>query len=270
MPKQGARPPVIVITGGSSGIGKAIAIKYASSRECKLVLAARSKEPLKEVALECRKYIQDVAVIPTDVSKEQDCKFLIEETVRLFQHIDILVLNAGVSMHMPFEELKDLSIFHRLMQINYFGYVQCTFYALPYLRRSNLSPRIVVVSSLSGETGVPLRSGYCASKFAVNGFFSALRMELDKRVGVTVVSPGYVETNIRQNSFGPKEFAPDSKMMSAERCAELIVDAADQGKTKVVLTISGKLAVALRPFFPELVDSVVKKKAYSKQHKSAL
>lgn len=262
--------PVIVITGASSGIGEAIALYYASTRICRLVLAARSIEKLKKVALKCRKLGCEVAVVPTDVSKAKHCKILIKETIRIFNRLDILVLNAGVSMHMAFEEIKDLEIFRKLMDTNYFGYVYCTHYALPYLKKS-AQPRIIVVGSLSGETGVPLRTGYCASKFAVNGFFEALRIEIGSVVPITVVAPGYVATNIREAAFGPKDFSPDAHMMSPERCAELIVDAADKGKRKVVLTLSGKLACAVRPFFPQVVDGLVRRRAYDKQHfKSAL
>jgi len=232
----------------------------------RLVLAARSRDKLKKVALKCRNFGCEVAIVPTDVSKPKQCKALISETVRIFNRLDYLVLNAGVSMHIAFEDLKDLEIFHKLMDTNYFGYVYTTHFALPYLRKSP-HPRIVVISSLSGETGVPLRTGYCASKFAVNGFFEALRTELGSSVPITIVSPGYVDTEIRQNSYGPKEFKPATvgRMMAAKRCADLIVDAADQGKRKVVLTLSGKLVYAFRPFVPELVDMMVKRQAHQKK-----
>eukprot|EP01089_Gocevia_fonbrunei_P005497 TRINITY_DN15953_c0_g1_i1.p1 TRINITY_DN15953_c0_g1~~TRINITY_DN15953_c0_g1_i1.p1 ORF type:complete len:260 (-),score=38.83 TRINITY_DN15953_c0_g1_i1:82-861(-) len=253
-------PQVIIITGASSGIGEAMAYRYASSRMCRLVLAARSVEKLNQIANKCRKLGVEVAVVQTDVGKPEQCKKLITETLRIFKQIDMLVLNAGVSMHILFEELEDLSIFHKLMDINYFGYVYCTHYALPHLRNSP-DPQIVVVASLSGETGVPLRTGYCASKFAVNGFFHSLQTEIGDELPITIVSPGYVDTDIRSHSFGPDDFKPNSKMMTSDRCAELIIDAADKRKKKVVLTLSGKLAYILRPVMPGLLDNIVKKKS---------
>jgi len=150
------------------------------------------------------------------------------------------------------------------METNYFGYVYCTHYALPHLRKSK-KPRIIVISSLSAEIGVPLRTGYCASKFAVNGFFDSLRMELGPSMPITLIEPGYVQTNIRNAAFGAKDFEPDAAMISPERCAEMIMDAADQGKKKVILTLSGRLAVSFRPFFPDIVDNAVRKRALARQ-----
>lgn len=185
---------------------------------------------------------------------------MVEEAVARFGGIDTLVLNAGRSMHVGFEELRDTRIFHGLMAVNYFGYVYATFYALPHLRRSR-APSIVVIGSLSGETGVPLRTAYCGSKFAINGFFEALRCEIGDSVPITIVSPNYVDTEIRRNGFGPEHFRPVKHMMTADEAADIVLHAQELRKRKVVMTLSGRLAVALKPFLPQLVDHVVKRKA---------
>jgi len=160
-----------------------------------------------------------VLIVPTDVSMQTQCKNLIDETIKAFGKLDILVLNAGVSLHSLFEDVQDLKQFHSLMNVNYFGYLYCTYYALPHLKRSR--GNIGVVCSLSGEIGLPLRTGYCASKFAVRGFFESLRTELPAdSVHITIISPGSVRTNMREHSLQTSdniEFnEPDSKKMPAD------------------------------------------------------
>jgi len=204
--------------------------------------------------------------LKTDVSSATDCKSLIDQTIATFGKIDSLVLNAGIAAHQPFADTS-LEVMDQLMQTNYWGYIYCTKFALPHLKKTR--GQIVVVGSLSGELGLPLRTAYCATKFAVHGFFEALRTEIGNEIQITVVAPGFVKTNIRENALGPKEDLehnePDTKRMSAETCAKLIIIAAEKRKRKVILTFSGKLGVVLKPIMPRLVQYVSTRKANAKQ-----
>jgi short-subunit dehydrogenase len=261
---------VIVVTGASSGIGKEISLIYAA-RKCKLVLAARQKEGLDEVAAMCRRLGSEALVVPTDVTKESDCKNLMQAAVATFGCIDILVLNAGVGMHNFFHQTEDLSLYRKLMDINYFGYLYCTKYAYTALKQSK--GKIVVVSSVSGEMGLPYRTAYCASKFAITGFFEALRAEMDlvKSIGqdespikITIVCPPTVSTNLRKNSLTTDPAftdIADKGALSPAQVAAVIVDAADKELRKVFFPFSAFFGVYVRPFFPDFVDFFAQRKA---------
>ena len=158
---------VIIVTGASSGIGLAAA-KLFASHESKVVMAARSIEKLEHIKAEMPEPA-NVLCVKTDVSKEEDCKNLIEETVKTFGHIDILINNAGISMRAMFLDL-DLDVIKRLMDTNFWGTIYCTKFALPYLLESKGS--VVGVISTAGYLGLPGRTGYSASKFAIRGFLS--------------------------------------------------------------------------------------------------
>ncbi|CAD8182724.1 unnamed protein product [Paramecium pentaurelia] len=259
--KQFKPNSVIVITGASSGIGRELALQYAT-RGVKLMLAARSEEELKEVCTLCEQLGSRAHYQITDVSKEEDCKLLIEETVRIFNRIDILVLNAGVNAHSFFEEFKDLSVFKKIMDINFYGYVYCTKYALPHIRKS--SGQFVVMSSISGEIGLPYRVPYCSSKFAVTGFFEALRTELeDFNVAITIVCPPSVRTPMRDHDLlkkhSPKDESEDR--ITIQECVSMILDAADRRARKIFFPFKAYLSVYVRPIFPDFVDKRLKQKA---------
>jgi short-subunit dehydrogenase len=255
--------PVVLITGASAGIGECLAYEY-SKLGASLVLAARSEEKLLAVAAKCRLLgAAKVLVKPTDVSKEEDCFALIAFVISSLRRLSVLVLNAGVACHQPFEE-TDLKVFRQLMDVNYFGYVYCTKAAIKHLRASKGS--IVVVGSVSGELGLPLRTAYCASKFAVTGLFEALRAEVGDDIRITVAQPGFVKTNIRENSLGPKDLVhneSESHRMSPQLAAKLIVDAAQAGKRKVFLTFSGRLGSVLKPMFPSLVGAIANRRTFA-------
>eukprot|EP00386_Alphamonas_edax_P011419 GDKI01036173.1.p1 GENE.GDKI01036173.1~~GDKI01036173.1.p1 ORF type:complete len:409 (-),score=97.99 GDKI01036173.1:366-1592(-) len=189
---------VIVVTGASTGIGRELALRYAQ-RGCKLVIAARNQVQLEEVAAECRRRGSPCLVVPTDVTQEEQCKQLVEAAVKEYGGIDMLVLNAGVGAHFPFTKEANMDVFRALLDINFFGCVHCTKHALPHLQRSR--GQIVVISSVTGELGVPLRSAYCASKFAVTGFFEALRHEQGERITITICCPPAVKTEFRNNTL---------------------------------------------------------------------
>lgn len=252
----------IVITGCSSGIGYQLALKLAAP-DVNLVLAARTIEPLNELAALCKEKGAGVLICKTDVSVETDCKELIEVSIGTFQHIDILINNAGVSMTANFHEIENLEVFEKIMRTNYLGVVYCTYYALESLKKRK--GLIVGVSSLQGKTGFPRSTAYAASKFALQGFLDSLRIELyDSGVDVLIVSPGPVDTDIRSHKLNTEgKVAKDlkdysgEKMMSAEECAALMATAIQKRERELVMTFSGKLIPWLKLLAPKLVDKII-------------
>jgi short-subunit dehydrogenase len=191
----------IILTGASEGIGRALALALASAG-ARVALAARDRGRLESLAQECRARGAEAVAVPTDVSNEQDCEWLVAETVKAFGGVDVLIHNAGVTMWSRFDALQDLSIFETLMRVNYLGPVHLTSQALPHLKQSK--GLIVAVASLAGLTGVPERSGYAASKHAMIGFFDSLRIELaGSGVDVSVIAPDFVVTAIHKRAIGP-------------------------------------------------------------------
>ena len=250
----------IVLTGASSGIGRALALALAAQRP-RLVLAARDAESLTDVAGECRALGAEVMVVPTDVSDPQAAAFLIETAVSAFGGIDALVNNAGISMIARFDEVTDLSLFESLMRVNYLGGVYLTHHALPHLKERR--GQIVVMASLAGLTGVPTRTGYAASKHAVIGFFDSLRIELaGSGVDVTIVAPDFVVSEIHRRSVGadgrPVGQSPmqESKLMTAEECAALTVRAMERRQRMAILSARGRWGRFARLVAPGLIDRI--------------
>ena len=252
-----------VITGSSSGIGEALAMTYAA-RGNNVVLAARSESELDRVASACERAGGHVLTVKTDVTEIDSCKNLVQRTVDRFGGIDVFVNNAGLSMWARFDEITDLSIFERLMKVNYLGSVYCTHFALPHVIRSR--GLLVAISSLTGKTGVPTRTGYAASKHAMQGFFDSLRIELmDKGVDVLVASPGFVDTGIRERALGPdgtpREISPrdeEKGTMTTDECNRILVDAIDRRRRDVVLTSRAKVGLWLKLVAPRMVDEIAK------------
>lgn len=251
---------VVIITGASSGIGRALALNYASKKS-KVVLAARSIDKLELIANGISDLSSNILVVKTDVSNESDCKNLIERTIKKFGRVDILINNAGISMRAIFEE-TEISVIKRLMDINFWGTVYCTKYALPFLLKSKGS--VVGVSSIAGYKGLPGRTGYSSSKFAMHGFLEVLRIEnMKKGLHVLTACPGFTASNIRntalaadgsQQGESPRD---EEKMMSAEEVAERIIQAIEKKKDRLTLTTQGKLTVTLNKFFPKFMDKMV-------------
>jgi short-subunit dehydrogenase len=249
---------VVIITGASSGIGKALAIEFAG-RGAKVVIASRHFPKLEELNDQLVLKGAESLPIVADVSSETDCRNLITETIKRFGKIDILINNAGISMRALFNDC-DLDVIKRLMDVNFWGTVYCTKYALPYLLESKGS--VVGVISIAGYIGLPGRTGYSASKFAIRGFLDTLRVEnLNNDLHVLVVAPGFTASNIRnvaltgegtQQGETPRD---ESKMMSAETVAYKIANAIKQRKSSLILTfIEGKLTVFLSKWFPRWLD----------------
>lgn len=247
---------VVIITGASSGIGKALSEKFISEG-WKVVIAARRIEKLKE--LEGKTRNDNILSVQTDVTVETDCRALVEKTIEKFGRIDVMIANAGISMRAIFADL-DLSVMKRTMDVNYWGTVYCAKYALPWLLLTKGS--VVGVISIGGYVGLPGRTGYSASKFAVRGFLETLRTE-NMRTGlhVLIAAPGFTASEIRINALnarGEKQGGTprnEKKMMSAEECATHIYRATMKRKRKIILTfVKGRLPVFLSRFWVQLVE----------------
>ncbi|MEA5138104.1 SDR family oxidoreductase [Arcicella rigui] len=251
---------VVIITGASSGIGKALA--FAFGREgAKIVITGRKKEALVETSNELTQQGIENLPIVSDVSVEKDNLSVVNQTIEKYGKIDVLINNAGVSMRAMFEDC-DPEVFRKVMDINFFGTVYITKYALPYIKATKGS--IVGVSSIAGYRGLPVRIGYSASKFALNGFLEGLRTELlHTGVHVLTACPGFTASNIRTASLGAdgnskgETMRDEGKMMTSEEVADKILWAVKNRKRDLVLTLQGKMAVLLNKWLPSLADKIV-------------
>lgn len=249
---------VVVLTGASEGIGRALALRLAR-QGARLVLAARNAARLDSLAEECRALGTQALVVPTDVASREQCEALADAAFAHFGAIDVVVLNAGATMWSRLDELEDVGLLERLMRLNYLGAAWLTRRALPALIAAR--GRIVAVSSLTGLVGVPTRTGYAASKHAMIGFFDSLRVELaDRGVSVTVVAPDFVRSEIHRRAIGPDGkplgTSPmrESKIMGADECARIIADAALARRRLVITSFRGKLMRWAKLIAPGLVD----------------
>ncbi len=254
---------VVVITGASRGIGAELARQLAA-KGARLVLAARNDREIEAVAEQCRALGAQVVSVRADVAVERDCQAVMSGAALAFGGIDVLVNNAGMTMWARFEDIEDLSILERIMQVNYMGSVYCTRHALPYLRASR--GVLAAVSSLAGRTGVPTRTGYSAAKHAMAGFFDSLRIELaDSGVAVTMIYPGFVATGIRENATGPDGLpimvspVQEARVMSVGDCARRMVRALERREREVVMTARGKMGLWLKLLAPALVDRIARR-----------
>lgn len=254
---------VVVVTGASEGIGLELVRQMARNEGGKLalVLAARRAEKLEEIATELRQHGPRVECVPTDVTDKLACRHLIDETLRRLGRIDILVNNAGMSAHANIEGTSDVDLdwYEQLMVINYWSVVWLTHAALPHLLKSK--GLVVGVSSVAGLVGVPGRTAYCGTKFAMNGFLEALRVELaHKGLRVMLAYPGTIDTNLRKHGFGPGGAAPivsmikDDKAMPIADCARLIRRGIEKNKREVLMSKQAFFGRFLRLLAPTVVD----------------
>ncbi len=251
---------VIAITGGTDGIGKALVKRFLVAG-AKVSTCGRHEAKLK--VLETELHSDNLLAVKADVSNETDCKVFIHSTINTFGTIDILINNAGISMRALFAD-TDIATLKQVMDTNFWGSVYCTKAALPEIMKNK--GVIVGVSSVAGFRGLPGRSGYSASKFALNGWLEALRTEmLNHNVHVMWVCPGFTTSNIRNAALNaeamPQGASPmdEGKLMSADECARHIVKAIADKKRTLVLTATGKQTVYLNRFFPAFADKMVKK-----------
>lgn len=250
----------VIITGASSGIGLASVYEFAKNNY-NVVLAARNIEKLTSIVSDLNTKYPDCdsfLAVETDVKSEQSCKNLIDKTVEKFNHIDVLVNNAGISMRAMFKDL-DLSVIKSLMDVNFWGTVFCTKFALPYLLESKGS--VVGVISIAGFKGLPARTGYSSSKFAIYGFLDTLRIEhLHDGLHVMIFAPGFTASNVRKVALTADGSAQgetprdEGKMMTAEEVAHRLYNGVKKRKAQIILTPIGNLTVILNKFFPRLVD----------------
>ncbi len=254
---------VVIITGGSSGIGKSLA-KEGVKRNYGVVITGRNLENL----LQTHKELETIKpnhshFIVSDVSKEEDCKKIIDETINKFGRIDILINNAGISMRALFSDLQ-LDVLRSLMNTNFWGTIFCTKFALPHIVQQKGS--IVAISSIAGFTPLPARTGYSASKAAIHGFMNTLRIETKKLgVHILIAAPGFTSSSIRYTALtadgstqreSPKN---EEKMMSPDVVAIKVFNAIEKRKRQIVMTTQGKMTVFLYKFFPDFVDSLIYK-----------
>jgi short-subunit dehydrogenase len=253
---------VVIVTGASAGIGKSLALQLADQGAW-IVLAARRKDRLEQIAAECRTRGGKALAIPTDIAKETQCKTLVEQTIQEFGRLDMLINNAGFATVALFEELPNLDLFKRTVDVNFYGNVYPTYYALPHISQSQ--GRIVSISSIGGKLAVPGNSSYVASKFAINGFFDSLRMELAQAgVSITVIYPSWVVTEFHESMLdkdgkqrgkeGRKIY--NNKMMTAEECAQIILKSSAKRKREVLMG-SASLALWLKLIMPRMLDRII-------------
>ena len=258
--KQNAfQDQVAIVTGASSGIGKSLASQLAG-QGAKVVMAARRVELLEQVATECRARGGEGLVVPTDVSDESQCKALVEKTIEKYGRLDLLINNAGMAVTALLEDFPNLDLFRHTMNVNFYGAVHCTYYALPHIKQTR--GRIVAISSLGGKAAIPYNTPYIASKYTMHGFYDALRMELMQYgVSVTVVCPSWVVTGFHEAQLdkngmpkGPRGRSIYSKRtMTADRCAEMTLQAALQRRRELVMS-PGLLAAWLKLLAPGFLD----------------
>ncbi|WP_457329205.1 SDR family oxidoreductase [Rhizobacter sp. P5_C2] len=257
---------VVVITGASDGIGAELARQWAARGKgnIALVLAARNLDKLQAVADECRTHGAQALVQRCDVSVQADCKALVDATMHTYGRLDTLVNNAGMSAQALLRDVADLGWYEDLMRVNLWGSVWCTHAALPHLKTSY--GRIVAVSSLAGLVGVPGRTAYAATKFAMTGFFESLRPEIGRQgISVTIAYPGVVATEIRRRGYDASGHAAgrsgldESDAMPVETCARLIIEGAEARRRDIVMTAQGKLGRWLKLVAPRFIDRLALK-----------
>jgi short-subunit dehydrogenase len=261
---------VVIVTGASSGIGEATAREFARNGSW-VILAARSEDKLSQIVEELLALNYIASFVRTDVGKEDDCRRLIEKTIELYGTVDILINNAGVSMRATFLE-TELKVLHQLMNVNFWGTVYCTKYSLPYLIKSKGS--LVGVSSVAGFHGLPGRTGYSASKFAMHGFLETIRIEnLKKGLHVMIIAPGFTSTEIRKHALladgseqgeSPRD---EHKLMPPEYVAKWVLKGIRKKKRNKLLTWDGRLTALFQRILPDFVDWVYYREM-SKEHKS--
>jgi short-subunit dehydrogenase len=248
---------VVIVTGASTGIGNAIAREFARNGS-RVMLAARSAEKLQCLESELREIGLEASYCVTDVTREEDCRLLVETTVAKYGTVHILINNAGISMRALFSDV-DLTVLKRLMDVNFWGTVYCTKYALPYLLENKGS--VVGVSSVAGFHGLPGRTGYSASKFAMHGFLETIRIEnLKEKLHVMIIAPGFTTSEVRKHALtangteqgtSPRE---EGRMTTPEHVARWVLKGIKKKKRNKILTWEGRFTALLQRIIPDVVD----------------
>ena len=254
------RDKVVVITGGTDGIGKAL-IDALVPLGARIATCGRNHDKLYNLQMQYSNVV--LHAMMCDVSHEKECQRFIESTVHEFGGIDILINNAGISMRALVKDLE-VDVIRKVMDVNFFGSVYCTKFALPYIIERQGS--VVGISSIAGYRGLPGRSGYSASKFALQGWLESLRTELlDDNVHVMWVCPGFTTSNIRYAALDKEghqigtSAMDEGNMMPANEVATRILEAIEKRKRTLVMTFTGKRTVIMNKFFPGWTDKMVHK-----------
>lgn len=249
---------VSIITGAGQGIGRATALKF-SSEGAKVAVCDINQAAVDDTVRAILDDGGEAAGFKVDVTDKESIARMVSGVMGKWGRIDTLINNAGISMHARFDELHDIDAVERITAINYFGSVYCTWYALPYLKKTK--GRLVAISSLTGRHGVPTRTLYSGTKHAMAGFFDSLRIELkNEGVSVTVIYPGFVATDIAERALGPDGkplgTRPVNKnaIMSVEECARQTVQAVAARKREVIMTRRARLGMLLKAIWPDIVD----------------
>jgi NAD(P)-dependent dehydrogenase (short-subunit alcohol dehydrogenase family) len=247
---------VVIITGASEGIGAELAVQLAKLN-ARVVIAARTVEKLNETAKRCKEYLRnadDVLIVPTNVAAEDDCRALIDQTIKTFGRLDVLILNAAKSDVVPFASMTDTDAFRLIedtMKINFMQCVYLTKFALPHIQKSK--GIIVPISSVAGLIGSYGSSGYAASKHAIHGFYKCLRFELGDSIDCVVLPLPYVKTAKAHSNLRPK----DSNMgMDVDECARLIIKVIPSRKEMYLLTWDTWFVYQLYKVSPRLVTAL--------------
>ena len=259
MTSDAFRDQVVIVTGASAGIGRALALRLAA-QGAKVVVAARRAERLEQLAAEIKLIGGEALAVPTDVTEEPQCKALVEQAVATFGRLDMLINNAGMAVTALFGDFPNLDLFRHTVNVNLFGAVYCTYYALPHLKQSR--GRVVMVSSVGGFAAIPYNTPYCTSKYGLHGFCDSLRMELASHgVSVTVVCPWWVSSEFHEAQLDKDGVARGargrayytSKTMSPDQCAAIILRGAEKRRREVFMG-PGRLAIWLKTLAPGLLD----------------
>ncbi len=257
------KPRVIWITGASSGIGQALSLKWASA-ETRLILSGRNLPQLEEVASECRKLGAEVQVIAFDLTRKDEIATAVEKVKASVPQLDILVNNGGISQRALLIDTP-MDVARRIMEVDFWGHVELTSQILPFMIKTG-GGRIVVISSLTGLFGFPMRSAYSAAKHALHGFFETLRLEhFRDNIRVTMVCPGMVKTNISihaLNSTGSEHGIMDKGQdngVSPHHCAAKIALAVKRNRKEIIIGKKDVIMPYLKRYIPWLFYKIAQR-----------
>jgi len=261
----GFRNKSVVITGGSSGLGAALALAFARVG-ANVSLFSPERDQQQQVAAQCAELGARALAVIGDVTRPGDCRRLMEETTAEFGGIDYLIVNAGISMWAKFQDIEDLAVFRKLTDVNYLGGVNCAYYALPHLKERG--GMLVAISSIQGKIAVPLHTGYVASKHALQGFCESLRMELDlddAGVDVLTVMPHWLRgTELRKHALsregkelGESSRKHSSESVSVEDACKAIMKAMRKRRRELIIPWKLKFLMGLNLFCPKLAESLI-------------
>ncbi len=250
---------VVIITGASSGIGEALAKVYAAAG-AKVVLGARQEQKLQAIVAEIEAAGGSAVYSVCDVVSPSDCEKLVKLAVETYSKIDVLICNAGLSMRALFDDVE-LDVLHRLMDVNFWGTVNCVKYALPHLQATKGS--IVGVSSVAGLHGLPARTGYSASKYAMTGFLETIRIEnLKKGLHVMIACPGFTASNVRFSALTADGTSQgetpraEEKMMTSEEVANIIMRDTAKRKRLCLMEFDGRATHLVKKLLPKFLDKM--------------